>query len=269
MNDRWGEPLPDAGRHGYGEVPTCVPLVPHMTGTVPAINPEHLTDPKKPNHRHTARREHSIARDSLLSVWRDNTCHIISEDYSYKTEPYYAILQHELDGIPVRPASADVLDAYVVPICLERAHLAGIPVCEWGISQGYTPLPSIVYGLNYFATSSDYSVVSDDENAKEVIRHITNKGKYPFCYQKLDDGAEIESCRAIFGKTAPGCRGPVKIAQRVYDLFGIPLVTMVYVKYGTRSFLSSLAPTRYSKLTAEERSLLSTYISPEGAGETP
>ena len=266
MNNRWGEPPLDLTREGPAGSGSCVPLVPHMAQAVPATELQNPADPKKLNHRHPARREHGITRDSLLSVWRDNTCHIISEDYSYKTEPYYTILQHEMDGIPVQPASADVLDAYVVPICLERAHLAGIPVCDWEISQGYIPLPSILYGLNYFATSSDYSVVSNEENAKEVIKHITNKGKYPFCYQKLDDGAEIESCRAIFGKTAADCRSSAKIAQSVYDLFGIPLVTIVYVKYGTRSFLSSLAPTRYSKLTADERALLSTYLSP---GESP
>ena len=61
---------------------------------------------------------------------------MISEDYSYKTEPYYTILHHELDGKIVSPTSSAVLDAFVVPICLERPKSAGIPVCEWGISQG-------------------------------------------------------------------------------------------------------------------------------------
>jgi len=90
-----------------------------------------------------------------------------------------------MEGRPVRPSTSDVLDAYVVPICLERAKQAGIPVCSWEISQGYVPLPAIIYGLNYFAASSDYVVVNNGEKAKEVIRHVTNKGKYPFCYQNF------------------------------------------------------------------------------------
>ena len=126
-------------------------------------------------------------------------------DYSYKTEPYYTILNYELDGKNVRPASSAVPDAYVVPICLERAKLAGIPVAEWGISQGYVPLPSIIYGLNYFATSADFFLVTDSEKAKEVIAHVTNKGKYPFCYQKIPPGATVHSCVSHESGLARAC----------------------------------------------------------------
>jgi hypothetical protein len=64
-------------------------------------------------------------------------------------------------------------------------------VCEWGISQGYVPLPAILYGLNYFSTTLDYFIVQDQKKAKDVIKHITNNGKYPFCYQKFPDGSDI------------------------------------------------------------------------------
>jgi hypothetical protein len=261
MNDRWGEHPLDMKCEVPWVVPSCVPLIQHIAQDTSAKTLQNLQSQKKQNHRSTAQRETGIPRDTIFTVWRDNTYHIVSENYSYKTESYYSILRHEMDGRPVLPSSAAVLDAYVVPVCLERAHLAGIPVCEWGISQGYAPLPSILYGLNYFATTSDYSVVSDNDMAKEIIKHITNKGKYPFCYQKLDDGAEIEFCRAIFGKTAGSCRSSADIAKRVYNLFGIPLVTIIFVKYGSRCLLSSLAPTRYSQLTAAERTLLSAYLS--------
>ena len=104
--------------------------------------------------------------------------------------------------------------------------------CDWGISQAYVPLPSILYGLNYFATSSDFFVVQDNEQAKEAIKHITNKGKYPFCYQKLDDGATIHTCTAIFGRTTGNCVAIAGYAEKIYDLFSIPLVSMVFVKTG-------------------------------------
>ncbi len=261
MNDRWGEPPADLSINGSGDLPSCVPLARHAVD-VPSGHPlPGQPAPKKPNHRGITHKETAITRDALFTVWRDNAFHIVCENYFYKTEPYYSILRHELEGRPVRPSSASVLDAYVVPVCLERAHLAGIPVCEWGISQGYAPLPSIVYGLNYFATTSDYSVIDDNEKAKETIKHITNKGKYPFCYQKLDDGAEIGSCRAIFGRTAGIRHLSSDLAQRVYDLFAIPLVTITYVKYGDRVLLSSLSPTKYSQLSEEERTLLSAYLS--------
>ena len=251
---------PDPFRHSGMGVISCVPLV-HQhdsAGREPAAPA--LPGLKKPNHRNLVRREAAIPRDTLFTVRQDDTYHIVSEDYAYKTESYYRILRHELEGRNVRPSSAAILDACVVPICLERAHLAGIPVCEWGISQGYAPLPSLVYGLNYFATTADRTVIHDHESAKEVIKHITNKGKYPFCYQKLEADAEIGSCTAIFGKTAGTCPEAADIARAVYELFEIPLVTIVYVKCGDRYLLSSLSPTRYSGLSADERTLLSAHL---------
>jgi len=208
-----------------------------------------------------SRREQNIIKDSIYIIRRNDTCHVISENYSYKTETYYTILSHELEGKTVRPSSSTILDAYVVPVCLERAQQGGIPVCEWGISQGYVPLPAILYGLNYFATTSDFFVVHDNDTAKEVIKHITNIGKYPFCYQKPGNGATVHSCVGIFGKTAASCSSIALLAEKVYECFQIPLVTMVFVKTGEKFLLSSLAPTRYSQLTADERSLLAAYLS--------
>jgi hypothetical protein len=208
-----------------------------------------------------ARREQHIIKDSYYCIRRNDACHIISENYSYKTETYYTILSSELEGKKVRPSSQAILDAYVEPLCLERAKQGGIPVCEWGISQGYVPLPALLYGLNYFATTSDFFEIHDNSTAKEVIKHITNLGKYPFCYQKLGDGATIHSCVGIFGKTAASLATVASIAEKVYDCFQIPLVTMVLIKTGDQLMLSSLAPTRYSQLSGDERTLLEAYLS--------
>lgn len=214
-------------------------------------------DTRKQNGHH----ETGLLRDSLHVLERDGIWYVISEDYSYKTEPYYTILSYELAGKTVRPASSAVLDAYVVPICLERANLAGIPVAEWGISQGYVPLPSIIYGLNYFATSADFFLVTDSEKAKEVIAHVTNKGKYPFCYQKIPAGATVHSCVSIFGRTTDSCAAIAEHARKIYELFFIPLVTMVFIKNGDEYRLSSLSPTKYSRISGDERALLTAYLS--------
>ncbi len=204
------------------------------------------------------KREPAMARDSLAIVRRNNATHVIAEDYSYKSEAYYTILAHELAGDDVRPSSRAVLDAFVVPVCLERVKRAGIPVVPWGISQAYVPLPAILYGLNYFATASDYAVVQDSMQAKEVVRHITNKGKYPFCYQKMDDKAIIHICTAVFGRTN-GDGAIAGYAEKIYALFSIPLVNMVFVQTGNAYALSSLTPTRYTRLSEDERAYLSAY----------
>lgn len=205
-------------------------------------------------------REGSLLRDSLHVLEKNGIVHVISEDYSYKTEPYYTILDYELRGKEVRPSSSAVLDAYIVPMCLERAKIAGIPVAEWGISQGFVPLPSVIYGLNYFATSAEYFLVRDGEKAKEVIAHVTNKGKYPFCYQRIPPDAAIHSCVSVFGRTAGSCAAVAGLAKKIYDLFSIPLVTMVLVRSDNECRLSSLSPTKYSKISTDERALLTAYL---------
>ena len=211
--------------------------------------------------RPNIKREQALLKDSLFFIRRGGMVHLISENYSYKTETYYSILHHELEGRPVLPSSRVILDAYVVPLCLERAKRGGIPVCDWGISQGYVPLTVILYGLNYFATTSEFFVVDDNTRAKDAIKHITNIGKYPFCYQKLEEGSTIHSCIGIFGKTMNHCTSISDMAKKVYELFSIPLVTMVFVKSKEDEYrLSSLAPVKYSQLSGEERTLLSAYL---------
>jgi len=270
MNDRWGNtPQPEEGL----QTDSAIAAGPANAFSRPGMNRRAaaraaVLDTSQvrshagghSSHPHgVTKKEPLMTRDSLAVVTRDHAYHVISEDYSYKTEAYYTILEHELAGEDIRPSSRSVLDAFVVPICLERAKLAGVPVMEWGISQAYVPLPAILYGLNYFATASDFFVVQDNEQAKDVVKHITNKGKYPFCYQKLGDGATIHTCTAVFGQTTGSCAAIGGYAAMIYDLFHIPLVSMVFVRTEKEFALSSLAPTRYTHLTHKERSLLAAY----------
>jgi len=268
MNDRWSEPREHGDEIQTESTVASGPANPlarpgmnrRATAREKLLSQIHARAEAGVPHAHpVSKKEPAMTRDSLAVVKRNHAYHVIAEDYSYKTEAYYTILERELSGENIHPSSRNVLDAFVVPICLERAKLTGIPVMEWGISQAYVPLPAILYGLNYFATASDFFVVQDNEQAKDVVKHITNKGKYPFCYQKLDDGATIHTCTAVFGRTVGSCTAIEGYAEKIYNLFSIPLVSMVFVKTGSGVVLSSLAPTRYTHLTEKERALLAAY----------
>jgi hypothetical protein len=201
-----------------------------------------------------------IPRDTIFKIEINNDLHIVSEHYGYKTEPYYTILDYEARGIKVAPTSRDVIDASVVPICLERARAVGVPVCKWGVSQGYVPIPSIIYGVNYFSNTTDYSIVEDIVASKKVINHITNNGKYPFCYQELKEGHSMESVISIFGNTVDKERDITNIAKKIYEIFSIPLVTLVFIRVGEECFLSSLSSVKYSKMSKKERVILEEYL---------
>lgn len=199
-------------------------------------------------------------KDIMYTLEDDNSRYIINESYYYKTVPYYTIVKNEYEGVKTVPSSSDVLDAYIVPICLEKAKLAGIPICDWVISYQYISLPAVIYGLNYFSTPSEHFVAMSVEEAKKVIKHVTNHGKYPFCYQKVADASAIVKCVSIFGKTINCCEGVSNLADKIYKAFCIPLVEIVLVKDAAGYRLSSLAPVKYSQLSKEETELLQNLL---------
>jgi hypothetical protein len=196
----------------------------------------------------------------MYTLKEDDYQYIVNESYFYKTEPYYTIVKNENEDILTIPSSRDVLDAYIVPICLEKAKLAGIPVCDWVISYQYVSLPAVVYGLNYFSTPSDHFLVSDLEGAKTVIRHITNRGRYPFCYQKISEASVVTKCVSIFGKTINCCEKISTLAEKIYEVFRVPLVEIVLVKDESGCRLSSLSPVKYSQLSKDETEMLQDLI---------
>lgn len=187
----------------------------------------------------------------------EDSQYIVNESYFYKTEPYYAIVENENEGIRTIPSSRDVLDAYIVPICLEKAKLAGISVCDWTISYQFVPLPAIIYGLNYFSTPRDSFLVSNNEEAQKVVKHITNHGRYPFCYQKVSDASAVTRYVSIFGRSINCSEEVAAIAERIYQVFKLPLVEIVLVKDDSGGYsLSSLAPVKYSQLSKDEKEML-------------
>ena len=204
-------------------------------------------------------------RDFIHERQRGATTYIVSEDYSYKTEAYYQILGLGMEGRETIPSTRDLLDAYVVPLCLARAGKAGIPVCEWGISDEHVPLPSLLYGISYFADPSEYSLVRDLETAAPVIKYITGNGKYPFCYQPITETADIVTCVAIFGRTAGAPEPLAELAEKVHRLFRIPLMGIVSVFNGEYR-LSSITPVWYSTLSREEKGILGEILSGECDG---
>jgi hypothetical protein len=207
------------------------------------------------------KKDRFLKEDSIFTVSMDDSMHIVSENHFYKSEAYYTVVRNEMSGINTVPSSGQVIEAYVVPICLEKAKLSGIEVSDWEISYQYASTPCVIYGLNYFSTPSEYFVVQGEETAKDVIKHVTNKGKYPFCYQKLAEGANIVAVTSVFGNVVENDDPDVaRMITEVYRLFKIPLFSAILIELDGKFSLSSLGPVRYSKLTRREKHLLGEYL---------
>lgn len=230
------------------------PASPVLTPPVRIRAPVPLTRAKR---RHAA----TLLRDSIHVVERGETVCVVSENYSYKSEAYYSILSREVLGQRVAPGTRSILDAFVVPVCLERARIEGIPVAEYTISQSCIPAPAVIYGLNYFACTSHFEVLDEDEQARERVRHVTHNGRYPFCAQRMGDGTRIHRAVSVFGQVAGTDRGMAEMATRIWECFRIPLVELVCLSDGGDPILSSLCPVRYSHLSKAEKEILQCSIS--------
>jgi hypothetical protein len=102
---------------------------------------------------------------------------------------------------------------------------------------------------------------------------VTNKGKYPFCYQKLAEGSNIVAVTSVFGNVVEnGVPEVAGMIAEVYRQFKIPLYSAVLIEHEGKYSLSSLGPVRYSKLTRKEKVLLGEYLqsrwAPFTEGET-
>lgn len=206
----------------------------------------------------TASRERSNGRmkKDSIHVVNGSAPRIFSENYFYKTEAYYRTLSLEMAGEPVSPRTADVLEAYIVPLCMERAASADIPHLPWEVSYTYVPAPSLIYGLNYYSDPSQYHILREGEAVEPVLKRVTHNGKYPFCYQPLEEGAVVMKAISVLGKGA-GVNGRLgELLYRVYQVFGIPIVSHVLVKGDEGYRLSSLGPVRYSRLSSPDMDFL-------------
>jgi hypothetical protein len=202
------------------------------------------------------KKDRFLKEDTIFTVSMDDSTHVVSENHFYKSEAYYTVVRNEVNGINTVPSSGHVIEAYVVPICLEKAMLSGMRVCEWEISYQYASAPCVIYGLNYFSTPAEYFVAKDEVSAREAIKHVTNKGKYPFCYQMLPENASIVVVTSVFGKVVE----TAEMISNVYRLFKIPLFSAVLVESEGVYSLSSMGPVRYAKLTRKEKKLLGDYL---------
>ncbi|MDD1674428.1 MAG: RimK-like ATPgrasp N-terminal domain-containing protein [Methanomicrobiales archaeon] len=205
-----------------------------------------------------------LRRKGIQIVAREGQEHLVSESYFYKTEAYYTLVTSELEGKDIIPSSREVVEAFVVPVCLMKAEMAGIPVCAWEISYAYAPVPSILYGINYFSDPADYIILNNPDTSGALITHITNKLKYPFCYQKIEDPAQVMNTLCVFGNVAGNDPDLASIAEKIYRCFRIPLFTMVLVRQDEGYLLSSLTSFKFAKLSIRERQLIRDVIR-EGA----
>lgn len=167
------------------------------------------------------------------------------------SEGHYGSVEAEVAGVKVYPTIKESLDAYVVPLLMERASAAGIPVPEYYISNGYFEPPAIVYPINPFMKK--HSVVYKAGHVKRIAKSMTRNHKYAICVQKITDDVAIREYKCIMGTTT--CDELQAMAAQVWELFHLPICTLRVIEDG-KIMLSAIEPCPLHELGSKELKLL-------------
>ena len=174
-------------------------------------------------------------------------------DYTYMTAGYYASLDAELRGERVAPTTADAIDAYVVPLAMERAARAGIAVPTYELVTDRFPAPPFMaYPVNPFSTKGE--LVEDAETLEARRKGLTYTGKYAVLVQRLPVDYRIDVVRIVLGRTlVPEYES---FAKQVFDAFRIPLLKARVIVASKTYQLSSIEPLPLDDLTLNEKALV-------------
>lgn len=174
-------------------------------------------------------------------------------DYSYLTSGYYRSLDGELQGLRLIPTSADALDAYVVPIAMEKALASGLPVPAFHIATSRFPAtPMMAYPVNPFSTKGELLVDADALEARR--KGLTYTGKYAVLCQELPEDYRIDVVRCVLGLTVvPEYEA---FAQAVFETFRLPLARVRVIVTAKAFLLSAIMPLPFAELTPDERELV-------------
>ncbi len=206
-------------------------------------------------NRLTVRNRKSWLRLITREKWspNGNGCAFLNilGDYRYLSEGHYGSLEAEISGVRVYPTIKEALDAYVVPLCMQRAEAAGIPVPEYYITNDTFEPPCIVYPINPFMKK--HSVVYKAGHVKRIARSMTRNFKYAMCVQRIDDDAAIREYKCVLGTTT--CEEISGISSRVWELFHLPICKLRIIEDG-KLMLSSIEPLQLQELGSRELKLL-------------
>ncbi|MEX2536942.1 MAG: hypothetical protein WD273_15200 [Trueperaceae bacterium] len=174
-------------------------------------------------------------------------------DYNYMSTAYYEVLDAETAGQRVIPTTRDSLDAYVAPIAIERARLAGLLVPEVElVTERFPATPFMAYPVNPFSSAAE--LIVDTQMLEERRNGLTYTGKYATLCQKLPDDYRIDVVRTVLGRCL--VEEYRDFALEVFEVFRIPLARVRVIVAPAGYLLSGLEPLPFESLTLNEKSLL-------------
>jgi len=175
-------------------------------------------------------------------------------DYTYMTEGYYLSLDAEISGKRVLPTTEEILDAYVVPLAMEKAGRNGIPIPASRIVNSYLGVnpPVALYPINQFL--SGYQLALGQEELEPKFKKVTMSGRFAALVQELPNDYRIDTVRSVLGRCL--VHEYQDFALRAFQVFHLPLMKVKVLVTPSTYYLSSIEPFSFDSLTLKEKALL-------------
>ncbi|MFH1699466.1 MAG: hypothetical protein ABIE07_02670 [Candidatus Zixiibacteriota bacterium] len=182
----------------------------------------------------------------------------LAGNYDYLSSGYYLSQDRENSGHIIRPTCKEMLDAYVPPLFLEKARLAGILVPEYYISNGYFESPVIVDPINPFTLKG--RVILKSGKARTIAKSLTRNYTYAICCQEIPACGKIKYFRSVLGwSVSPKYR---ELSNIVWEVFDIPLARVrVICTANGECLLSDISPLFIEDLGVREIRYVQEHVS--------
>lgn len=199
------------------------------------------------------------ARNRYIAYFPDGDYFVnLAGQYNYLETPYYISQDLESQGKEIHPNCKESLDAYIAPLFLEKARLAGLPVPSHYITNGFFEPPVIVDTINPFMQRTRFVRKAGRQVA--VARSLTRNFTYAVCCQEIPPGAKVRYFRSVLGWcSSPGYR---ELSKDIWRTFKIPLARVrILVTPDDGILFSSIEPILLEKLNSRELTVLQGKIS--------
>jgi len=176
----------------------------------------------------------------------------LAGNYDYLSEGYYLSQDLESKGETVKPTCKEMLDAYIPPLFLEKAKLAGLPVPEFYLSNGFIEPPVIADPINPFTLKG--RVILKPGRAKTIAKSLTRNFTYAICCQEIPPGFKVSYFNAIMGWS--NLSEYREYAKMIWTTYNIPLAKIRVIHSKEKVLLSDISPLFLDKLNQRESNYL-------------
>ncbi|HSQ48268.1 MAG TPA: RimK-like ATPgrasp N-terminal domain-containing protein [Candidatus Deferrimicrobiaceae bacterium] len=196
----------------------------------------------------------------LGSAIKDATINI-NNDYRYLKTGYYVSLHAEVLGNQVIPSCENIIDSSRAPILLLRAARAKIPTLPFLVTDSVkkiieeVKLPVVVFAVNPFIHEG-YQVAQNKSGLYRAMKSLGMNYKFTVCALPLR--GEMFTVKSVFGNCEP--QEFSNIAEKVYELFKIPLCKLHIQKAEGKAFLCGLEPLNETQLSKSDVEIISREI---------